>query len=253
MATAAVIGGGLLLGGIASSVGAGKQAKADVEAAEIQAESAAAALAASQAQQQIQNERADPLAEQALQAQQAQLALLGQGGDAAAQQAAQNITTSPLVQALNAQNQQNIGAQAAASGVSGGNLLTALQNANTGTIMQAGFGGLGQVAGQQQQGALGFSGLSNQSLGMANQAQFAQGDALGAAASAQGAADAIPWLAGANLINQGTQLASSVMGGGLGGGTPPPPTPAPNAGSGASGALAAPTNFNSFNVAPPLL
>ena len=215
MATAAIIAGGLVVGGIVSAVGAGKQAKADVEAANIQAESAGQALAASQAQQQIQNERADPLAAQSLQAQQAQLALLGQGGDAAAQQAAQDLTSSPLVNAINRENQQNIAAQAGASGQSGGNLLAALQNANTATIMQAGFGGLGQVAGQQQAGALGFSGLSNQSLGMANQAQFAQGNALGAAASAQGTADAVPWLAGANVINQGAQLAAFGAGGGF--------------------------------------
>lgn len=216
MATAALIGGGLLLGGVASGIGASQQAKAEEKAAGIQAESAANALAASQAQQAIENQRAEALFNPALQAQQAQLALLGQGGDAAAQQAAGNLLSSPLVSAINEQNQQNIAAQAAASGVGGGNLLTALQEANTANILNAGLGGLGQIAGQQQSGALGFGGLAQGSLGMANQAQMMQGQALGNQAIAQGTQSAIPFLTGANILNQGTQLAGFGLGGGFG-------------------------------------
>lgn len=222
MATAAIIGGGAIIGGLFAGAGAKKQAEAQVEAANIQAQSAAQALAASQAQQQTQNQRADQLFNPALQAQQAQLALLGQGGDAAAQQAATNLTNSPLVNAINQQNQQNVAAQASSSGVSGGNLLTALQNANTATILQAGFGGLGQIAGQQQSGALGFGGLANQSLGMANQAQFAQGNALGNAAVAQGTVNAVPFLTGAGIANNLTNLASFGLGGGFSGGSTMP-------------------------------
>lgn len=228
MATAAIIGGGLLLGGIASGVGASKQAKADVQAAEIQATSAGESLAASQAQQAIDNARSDALSTPALQAQQTQLALLGQGGPETAQQASQSLLTSPLVQAINQQNQQGINAQAAASGISGGNLLSALQQSNTGTILQAGLGGLGQIAGQQQQGALGFAGLANQSLGFANQAQFNQGQALGQAASSQGTANAIPFLTGANILNQGAQLGTFAATGGFGGGGAAPAAAAPN-------------------------
>lgn len=123
-----------------------------------------------QAQQAQQQAQAQPLLDQAQQAQAAQLGLLGQpGGDV---QAAQNVLSSPLVQAINQQNQQNIQAQAAASGVSGGNLLTALQDANTGTILQAGLGGLGAIAGQSGQLGLGLGGLAQNTFGLGvNQAQ----------------------------------------------------------------------------------
>ena len=218
MATAAIIGGGLLLGGIASGVGASQQAKAQETAAGLEADAAAAALAASQEQQAIENQRAQQLFDPALQAQQTQLALLGQGGPEAAQQASQSLLSSPLVQAINQQNQQLATAQAAAGGVSGGNLLSALQQANTGTILQAGLGGLGQIAGQQQGGALGFGGLASNALGMANQAQFMQGQAQGQGAMAQGNQAAIPWLAGANVINQGTGMMGFGLGGGFGAG-----------------------------------
>jgi len=200
MATAAVIGGGLMLaGGIASGIGAGKAAKEQTKAAQAQ-------LEASQAFQAQQQANAQPFINNASLAQNAQLGLLGVGGDP---NAAQGLLNSPLVQALNEQNQQNINAQAAASGVSGGNLLTALQDANTSTILQAGLQGLGGIAGQGLQGGLGFTGMSAQGLGMANQAQ-------GALGQAQGAQAAIPWMTGANLLNQGSQLASFASQGGFG-------------------------------------
>ena len=234
MATAAVLGAAWIGGKVVEGIGANKVAQSNVEAANIQAESAASAQAAAQQQQDIENARADALLEPSMQAQQAQLALLGQGGSAAAQQAAQDLTTSPLVAALNQQNQQNINAQAASSGVSGGNLLSALQDANTSTIMQAGFNGLGQVAGQQQGGALGFAGLGMQGLGLANQAQFALGNAQASGAIAQGQAAAVPWMTAGNILGDvaqgvgffngmgGTQTATTGTGGvgaanGLGG------------------------------------
>jgi len=248
MATAALIGGGLVLGAISSSSAAKHQAQGNIEAAEIQAATAAESLAASQQQQAIDNARSEALATPALQAQQTQLALLGQGGPEAAQQASQSLLSSPLVQAINQQNQAGINAQAAASGVSGGNLLTALQQANTGTILQAGLGGLGQIAGQQQQGALGFGGLANQSLGLANQAQFNQGQALGQAAQQQGTLNAIPAAGFANLVNQGTQLGAFGLSGGFGGGGAGFGT------AGGGGSLQAPTVANSGGVSfPPLL
>lgn len=215
MATAAMLGGGMIVGGLLAGQGAKEQAKANVEAANIQAQSAANALAASQQQQAIENARSQALSEPSLQAQQTQLALLGQGGPEAAQQAAQGLMSSPLVNAINQMNQQNINAQAAASGVSGGNLLSALQQANTATIMQSGFGGLGQVAGQQQQGALGFGGLASGALGMANQQQNIMGAAQGQAASAQGTVNAVPWLTGAGMVNNLTNLAGFGMSGGF--------------------------------------
>lgn len=210
MATAAIIGGGAMLAGnILSGIGSSKQAKAQADAAQ-QAQQAA------QQQQAIENQRAEALFNPALQAQQTQLALLGQGGPESAQQAAAGLMDSPLVSAINEQNMQNIQAQAAASGVSGGNLLTALQQANTANILQAGFGGLGQVAGQQMQGALGFGGLAQGSLGMANQATMQYGQA-------KGAQNAIPWLVGSNIINQGAQLGLTALGGmgGMGGAAAP--------------------------------
>lgn len=213
MATAALLGGAWIGGKVIEAIGAGKVAESNVEAAQIQADSAAAAQTAAQAQQDIQNARAEALLEPSMQAQQAQLALLGQSGDAAAQQAAANLTNSPLVNAINQQNQQNVAAQAASSGVSGGNLLSALQNANTATILQAGFGGLGQVAGQQQSGALGFSGLGMQGLGLANQAQFALGNAQAQGAIAQGQQNALPWLATSNILGGLSQFGSFGMGG----------------------------------------
>lgn len=216
MATAAIIGGGALIGGLLAGQGAKKQAEANVEAANIQAAQQQAALEAAQQQQVIENQRAESLLDPAMQAQQTQLALLGQGGDEAAQQAAGSLLNSPLVQAINQQNQQNISAQAAASGVSGGNLLSALQQANTGTILQAGLGGLGQIAGQQQSGALGFGGLASGALGLATQQQNLVGQSLGQAASAQGTVNAMPFLTGANILNQGTQLAGFGLGGGFG-------------------------------------
>ena len=215
MATAAIIGGGLVVGGLMAGKGAKEQAKADVRAAEIQAESARQALEASQQQQALENARSQALSEPALQAQQAQLALLGQSGGAAAETAAADLMSSPLVQAINQQNQQNINAQAAASGVSGGNLLSALQQANTSTILQAGLQGLGSIAGQQQQGALGFGSLASGALGMANQQQNIMGAAQGQAASAQGTVNAVPWLTGAGIVNNLTNLGSFGMSGGF--------------------------------------
>jgi hypothetical protein len=242
MATAAIIGGGLVLGGIAGAVGSGIQANANVDAANIQAESAANALASSEAFQQQQQQTANQFIPGAVTAQQAQLGLLGQeGGDP---NAAQNLLDSPLVQAINAQNQQNVAAQMPGQG--GGNLLSALQNANTATILNAGFNGLGSITQQGGNLGLGFTAQAGQGLGMANQAQFAQGNALGNAASAQGTANAIPFLAGANAINQGTQLGAFALGGGV-------ETPAQAPAGAASGSLAPAAQFNSFNVAPPLL
>lgn len=114
-------------------------------------------------QQELQQEQAQPFIDQAQLAQEAQLGLLGQeGGNTAA---ARNLMNSPLIQAINRQNQQNINAQAASSGVSGGNLLKALQDANTSTILNAGFGGLGQIAGQS--GGLGL-GFNNAAMNMFN-------------------------------------------------------------------------------------
>ena len=223
MATAAVlVGAGVAYvgGKVIEGIGAGKVADANVEAAKLQAASASEAQAAAKAQQGIENQRADALLQPSMQAQNAQLALLGQGGDAAAQQAANNLTNSPLVNAINQQNQQNVSAQAAASGMSGGNLLSALQNANTATIMQAGFGGLGQVAGQQQQAAQGFAGLGMQGLGLANQAQFALGNAQASGAMAQGQANAMPWMIGGGLLGDAAQMgfsAAGSMAGGAGG------------------------------------
>lgn len=229
MATAAIIGGGMLLGGIASGIGASKQAK-------VQKESAANALAASQTQQTINNTRTDNLLNPAMQAQQAQLGLLGQaGGDA---NAANNLLNSPLVSAINKSNNENINAQAVASGMSGGNLLAALQDRNTSTIMQAGFGGLSQVAGQQLGGALGFSGHANQNLQMANQAQTQYGNAAGAQAAA-------PWMTGANLLNQGTQLATFAASGGFGPQSVKPTGTGVGAANGAGGTINSPMSFSS--------
>lgn len=216
MGTAAIIAGNLL-----ASKGAKEQAEAQVEAAEIQAAQAEKARQDALAQQAIENARAEALLEPSIQAQQTQLALLGQGGPQAAQQAADKLMNSPLVAAINQQNQQNVAAQAAASGMSGGNLLAALQDANTATIMQAGFGGLGQVAGQQQGAALGFAGLGMNALGMANQQTNLVGQFQGQAAAAQGTANALPWLTGANVVNQlneqAMQAAGMISGGGFGG------------------------------------
>ena len=216
MATAALIGGGLLLGGVASGIGSNKIAEANEDAAV------------------IQQQTAQPFVDTANQAQQAQLGLLGQGGDP---NAAQNLLSSPLVQAINAQNQQGVNAQANASGISGGNLLTALQNANTATIMQAGFGGLGSIAGQGMQALPGLM-----------QAQGAQGQAIGAQ-------NAMPFLTGANIVNQGTQLAGFGLGGGFGAGTqtamqnfgnPFASAPAPSVGGG--GTLQGMQPVNNFGV-----
>ncbi len=87
----------------------------------------------------------DPFAQTAQTAQQAQLGLLGLGGNV---DAANQLMNSPLVQAINQENQQAVNARAAASGVSGGNVLTALQDANTSTILQAGLGGLQSLSAQ---------------------------------------------------------------------------------------------------------
>lgn len=207
MATAAVIVGGAL-------IGSSKIAKSNIKAAELQAESAEAALAASQEQQAIENARAEALFDPAMQAQQTQLALLGQGGDEAAQTAAQSLLTSPLVSALNEQNQQNILAQAASSGVSGGNLLTALQDANTSTILNAGFSGLGSIAGQNISGAQGFGGLASNALAMGNQQQNLVGQFQGQAAQAQGTLSALPYLTASNFTNQALQMGLSAATGG---------------------------------------
>lgn len=198
MATAAVIVGGALMG-------SSKIAKSNIKAAELQAESAENALAASQEQQAIENLRAESLLNPALSAQQTQLALLGQGGDAAAQAAAQSLMTSPLVSAINEQNRQNITAQAASSGVSGGNLLAALQEANTSTILNAGFSGLGSIAGTNIQGAANFGGLASNALGMANQQQNIIGQSLGQAAQAKGTLNALPYLTASSFTNQALQ------------------------------------------------
>lgn len=301
MATAALIGGGLLLGGVASGIGASAQADAQVDAAEIQAAQAGASLddslaaqAAAQLQQQqfieqgVAQGRTDlqgglsqfeqtlnPFAQTAQTAQQAQLGLLGQGGDP---NAAQNLLSSPLVQAINAQNQQQINARAAASGVSGGNVLTSLQDANTATILSAGLGGLQSLSaqtspfvGQLAQGQLGTgSALANAALGGGSQlgsgalqtgmqgAQniLSQGNLIGqanaAGAIAQGNQNAIPWLSGANIINQGTQLAGFGLGGGFGAGTqtamqnfgnPFASAPAPSVGGGTLQGMQPVNNF----------
>lgn len=228
MATAAIIGGAALVGStIAKGRASKKVAKSNVKAEKIKAEQAQKALEASQGQQAIENARAEALAEPALKAQNTQLALLGQDGDQAAIDAANTLTNSPLVAAINQQNQQNINAQASASGVSGGNLLKALQDANTATILQAGFGGLGQVAGQQQAGALGFAGLASNALGMANQQQNLYGLYRGNEAQAKGISSAIPWLVGADLVGQvgklGVQAAMSGVGSPAGAGSSAPP------------------------------
>ena len=159
------------MGAVQQSIGQTKADKANKNA--LQQQTNALQNMSDQAQQQfeLQQQTAAPFVEGAQQAQQAQLALLGQSGPEAAQQAAQNLLNSPLVGAVNRQNQLNIDAQAASSGVSGGNLLTALQDANTSTILQAGLGGLGQISGQQLNAGLGFSGLAQNAFGQGLQQQ----------------------------------------------------------------------------------
>ena len=250
MATAAILAAAYVGGKIVEGVGAGKVAESNVEAANIQAESAAQAQAAAQAQQDIENARAEALLQPSMQAQEAQLALLGQGGSDSAQQAAQDLTTSPLVAALNQQNQQNIEAQAAASGVSGGNLLSALQNANTAAIMQAGFGGLGQVAGQQQNAAQGFAGLGMQGLGLANQTQFALGNAQASGAIAQGQAAAIPWMTAGGIMGGIAQGGAFLTGAGAGAAASSGAASGVGAANGLGGTISSPMGFGS---AVPLL
>ena len=199
MATAALIGGGLLVGNVLSGIGASKQAKAQAAAAQAQLDSSSQFQA-------TQEGRSQTLFDQNQVATNAQLGLLGQGGDP---DAAQNLLDSPLVQAINQRNQENVVAQGAASGVSGGNLLAALQERNTGTILQAGFQGLGSIGGQQLGGSQGFSSLAATGLGMANQAQ-------GNLGQAQGAQDALPFLTAGNIVNQGTQLGAFAASGGFG-------------------------------------
>ena len=159
------------MGAVQQSIGQTKLDKANENALQQQTNTLQNMSDQAQQQFELQQETAAPFVEGAQQAQQAQLALLGQSGPEAAQQAAQNLLNSPLVQAVNQQNQQNIQAQAAASGISGGNLLTALQDANTSTILQAGLGGLGQISGQQLDAGLGFSGLAQDAFGQGLQQQ----------------------------------------------------------------------------------
>ena len=52
-------------------------------------------------------------------------------------------------------------------------------------------------------------------------------EALGQAASSQGTANAIPFLAGANILNQGAQLGTFAATGGFGGGGAAPAGAAP--------------------------
>lgn len=200
MATAAIIGGGMLLGGIASGIGASKQAGEQRRAAE-------ANLAAAQAFQDTQAGRAAEQYGVGTQAQNAMMGILGVGGDP---EAAQNVLNSPLIQALNEQNQTNISAMS--PGMSGGNLLSALQQANTATILQAGLGNLGNIANQGFGVSQGYTGFEQGGLGMGMNAQTQLGEARGAQA-------AIPWLAGANVMQQGVNLAGFGLGGGFGAGT----------------------------------
>ena len=144
----------------------------------------------------------DPFAQTAQTAQQAQLGLLGLGGNV---DAANQLMNSPLVQAINQENQQAVNARAAASGVSGGNVLTALQDANTSTILQAGLGGLQSLSaqsnpfvGQLAQGQLGTAGnLANLAV---NQGQSLAGITSGI---------------GSGIANIQTGAASQLCGGAL--------------------------------------
>ena len=279
MATAALITGGLYLGGkIVEGIGAGKVADANVEAEKIRAEQQQNALNTStetlqaaqnqqrqdvlqgQAQgqqylaggaknafnqQSVLNNLGGQFSQNALDAQSAQSALLGMGGDAAAQQQAQALLNSPLVQAITAQNERATNARASAAGIGGGNVLRGLQDLNTSTILQVGLGGLQSLSSQGLQGGLGFGGLSNQALGQglgvqANQANIATGSAaqLGQGAltmglnlgsnqlnqgnllgntmanqqMAQGTASALPWLAAGQGISGAADLYSGFTG-----------------------------------------
>jgi hypothetical protein len=194
MATAAVIGGGLILSNIAGSKAKEKEAEAIQEAS-----------AASQAQ-------AAPFLSAAEQAQQVQLGLLGQGTPEQQQAALQSVQASPLVQALNAANEETLQRRGIAAGAGTGGILNALQQANQANLLQGAFGGLQQVAG---------TGVS--ALPGSQQAIMQGGMAAGQAAAA-------PFQGFANTLNQGTQLAAFGAAGGFGtplvGGAAAPVTPA---------------------------
>lgn len=191
MATAAIIGGALSIGSsIASGIGASKQASAQKSAAQTVADN-------STAFQNTNQGYADEFTNNALTAQNTQLALLGQSDDTSGVDA---LLNSPLVAALNESGASNVNAMSAASGVSGGNLLTALMENNQSNIISAGFDGLGSIASQGSSSGLGYTAQAANGLNMANTAQTQVGEA-------EGAQSATPWLTGANILSQGSNLA----------------------------------------------
>lgn len=180
MATAALIGGGLIVGGVANYLGKKEEAKA----------TEAAAVA--------QQEQASPFLASAEQAQQTQMGLLGQGTPEQQAAALQSIQGSPLAQALNASNEETLQRRGIASGAGTGGILQALQQANQSNLLQGAFGGLQQVAG---------TGLGV--MPGAQNALFQQGQAQGQAAAA-------PFNALSSTINQGAQIGAFAAGGGFG-------------------------------------
>lgn len=216
MATAAVIAGGAIVGGIAKSKSKKAEARGARRGFNAQIGRAEENVSNSQANQDALTNMRDTMFDRGDRAQQAQMAFLGQGGDAAAMEAANNIQNSPLVQAINARNNEAINAQAAASGMSGGNLLAALQDRNTSTIMQAGFGGLGSIANQSLGSASNFGSLNNQAVGMTNNANTQLGQAQAGREGANAAVKSAGWGAVGDIAGGVTQVASFGMGGGFG-------------------------------------
>lgn len=181
MATALLVGGGLLAGGLANAQAADIQSNAAQRAAREQQDLAAPFVGASQT------------------ALQQQLALLGQGTPEEIAAAQANIERSPLNLAVQQGNEEALQRRGISGGAGTGSILDALQKSNQSNLLNTAFSGFGQVARTGMQALPGAQ------------------QAIGAEQAAIGAGRAAPFSAFSNALSQGAQLASFGGSGGFGG------------------------------------